>query len=55
MKSLVLVEKMADKCKIMHYGCTTSDIICAHKSTTEILQIPHSFYSQSAQKHLGYV
>ena len=53
MKSLVLVEKMADKCKIMHYGCTTRDKICAPKTTTEIFQIPYSFYSQSAKKYLG--
>ena len=47
MKSLVLVEKMADKW--MH-NYLNSDKICAHKSTTKKT---HSFYSHSAQKHLG--
>ena len=43
------VEKMADKCKIMHKGCTASDKFALIVVLPKIPQIPHSFFGQSTQ------
>ena len=48
MKSLgFFVEKMADKCKIMHNGA--SDKFALIVVLPKIPQIPHSFFGQSTQ------
>ena len=43
------VEIMADKCKIMHKGCTASDKFALITVLPKILQIPCSFLGQSTQ------
>ena len=50
MESLVFFEeKMADKCKIKHKGCTASDKFALIVVLPKIPQIPQSFFGQSTQ------
>ena len=43
------VGKVADKCKIMHKGCTASDKFALIVVLPKIPQIPQSFFGQSTQ------